>query len=708
MKYNSVFFIALFVVACTSQRAPNGWLTEERLMSSYAESTDWVTLGGNYMQQHFSHLAKINAENVKDLGFAWEYQTNSQRGKVSRGLQATPIIIDGVMFTTGAWSIVYAIDAKTGQELWRYDPNVDGSYARNACCDVVNRGVQVWKGRVYVGTLDGFLVCLDAGKGTVLWKVDTFIDRSKPYTITGPPQIAKDKVVIGNSGADKGVRGYISAYNVETGDFAWRFFTVPGDPGEPFEHDEMQMASATWDANSDWQAGGGGTVWGECAYDPELDLLYVGTGNGSPSGMWFRSPSGGDNLFLCSILAIDPDSGKLVWHYQTTPGETWDYTSTQNIILADLMIKDEQRKVLMQAPKNGFFYVLDRATGQLISAEKFVPVNWAKGIDLETGRPIDAESAYFNKESKYVFPSIYGGHNWHPMSFNPVTGLVYIPTMDKHVLYSIHKDKPTVAGGRFNWGYDVLFSPLPDEFKSYEEDWPKPEGEVLKAWNPVSQKEMWRVNTAGTYNGGVLSTAGNLVFQGTPDGFLRVYHARNGQVLAEIETGTAIMAAPATCEIDGEQYVFVMAGYGFFSNYPEGSRARENENYGRIIALKLNGGEVPIPLKRRFHTTPVPAPPTVTTTEERILKGESLYKRYCRSCHNAFGEKLFSEVPDLSMMTRQTHADFQAIVLEGKLSFYGMASFADVLTVEDAEALHQFFISIQNKRFKNPTLNLSY
>lgn len=324
-------------------------------MNADKEPGNWMSLGRNFMQHHHSPLNKINADNVKDLGFSWQYETNSNRGKVYRGLEATPIVVDGIMYTSGAWSQVYALNAKTGKEMWRYDPQVDGNYARRACCDVVNRGVQVWKGKLYVGTLDGYLVCLDAATGIPIWRADTFINRIAFYTITGPPQIAKGKVVIGNSGAEFGVRGYISAFDLETGKFAWRFFMVPGDPKNEIEHPEMEVASKTWDVDSEWKAGGGGTAWGEFAYDPYLNLLYVGTGNSSPYPIWYRSPKGGDNLFLASILAINPDSGKLVWYYQTTPGEIWDYTCTMNMILADLPIKGRQRQVLMQAPKNGFF-----------------------------------------------------------------------------------------------------------------------------------------------------------------------------------------------------------------------------------------------------------------------------------------------------------------------------------------------------------------
>ena len=707
MKNTAIVIAFVLLASCTSQRSPEGWLHEERLIATDHEAANWMTLGGNFMQQHYSQLKSINLENVKDLGFAWEYKMNAQRGKVSRGQEATPIVIDGVMFTSGAWSIVYALDAKTGEELWRYDPNVDGAYGRTACCDVVNRGVQVWKGKVYVGTLDGFLVCLDAATGVVLWKADTFIDRTKPYTITGPPQIAKDKVVIGNSGADLGVRGYISAYDVETGEFEWRFFIVPGDPQKPFEHEELQTASKTWDPKSSWESGGGGTVWGECAYDPQLNLLYIGTGNGSPSGIWFRSPNGGDNLFLCSILAINPDTGKLIWHYQTTPGETWDYTSTQNIILADLMIKGEPRKVLMQAPKNGFFYVIDRLTGELISAEKFVPANWASGIDIKTGRPVGIENANFKDESKYIFPSIFGGHNWHPMSFNPQTGLVYIPTMDKHVLYKSNAGRAESRGGKFNWGFNVYFAPLPDEYKRFGEGWPTPEGEILKAWDPINQKEVWRHHTPGDYNGGVLSTASNLVVHGTASGFLQVNHAVTGEKLLELEIGTGIMAAPSTYEVDGEQYIAVLAGYGHFSNYPKGARARENENYGRILAFKVNGGKVPIPPKREFASAKVPLPPNSNASADVLSQGQDLFAQYCQRCHNGFGKALFSEVPDLSMMSEQTHQDFSDIVLNGKLRYYGMASFSDVLKAGDVEAIHEYLISVQTKRFNETLPSLS-
>jgi quinohemoprotein ethanol dehydrogenase len=357
--------IALLVVLSACGRTPPGNVHTERLLAARTEPGQWLSLGRNWQGDRFSPLTKISADTAVNLGFAWEYEFRSRRGRVEHGQEATPLVVDGVIYASGPWGSAIAVDARTGKERWRYDPEVDGSYNRKACCDVVSRGLQVWKGKVYVATLDGHLVALDARSGKQLWKTDTLIDRKlRSYSITGPPQVAGPVVVIGNSGAEFGVRGYITAYDLDTGKQQWRFYTVPGDPkAGPPEHPEMITALATWDPDSDWDSGLGGTVWGEMNYDPELDLLYVGTGNASPLAPWHRSPAGGDNLFLASILAIKPGTGKLLWHFQTTPGEMWDYTATQNMILADLEVEGRQRKVLMQAPKNGYFYVLDRANG---------------------------------------------------------------------------------------------------------------------------------------------------------------------------------------------------------------------------------------------------------------------------------------------------------------------------------------------------------
>ncbi|MBT1704053.1 PQQ-dependent dehydrogenase, methanol/ethanol family [Chryseosolibacter indicus] len=685
---------------CNLRQQPAGDVNIERIIQADEEPENWMSLGRNFMQHHHSPLSQINKDNIKSLGFAWQYETNSNRGKVNRGLEATPIVVDGVLYTSGAWSQVYAVNAKTGKEIWRYDPGVDGNYARRTCCDVINRGIQVWQGKVFIGTLDGYLIALDAATGKELWKQDTFVDREAFYTITGPPQIAKGKVVIGNAGADFGVRGYITAYDLETGDFAWRFFTVPADSTHKQADEAMKIAVPTWDANSLWQAGGGGTVWGELAYDPHLNLLYVGTGNGSPYPLWIRSPSGGENLFLSSILAIDPDDGRLVWYYQTSPGESWDHTSTANIVLADLSINGKTRKVLMQAPKNGFFYVIDRVTGKLISAEKYVPVNWADSVDTRTGKPSISNQAWYKDSPRYIFPGPVGGHSWQPMSYNPNTGLVYIPTHDIPFVYS---ELPgyQFAPRNINSGVITNAVPLPEHLKIYAEGWPAHEGDVLKAWDPVKQKEVWRVHLPSRFNGGVLSTSGDLVFQGTSSGYLNIYKADTGEKLNEIYTGTGMLAAPVTYTVDGEQYVAVMAGFGgSFLPIPNGATAlNKYKNTGRIIAFKLGGGETPLPLPQD-RVTKVPAPPDAVLEESQIRRGEDLYNQFCARCHTTMGEEHLSEIPDLSLLPKHLHDDFINIVLHGKLSFYGMAGFSDVLSQEDANAIHQFIISMQKHRYE--------
>ncbi|MDG2273414.1 MAG: PQQ-dependent dehydrogenase, methanol/ethanol family, partial [Halioglobus sp.] len=374
-------------------------------MQADSEPGQWMTHGRTYSEQRYSPLTKINVNNVAELGLAWSYNL-----KTERGIEATSLMVDGVVYTTSAWSIVHAIDARSGKSLWTFDPKVAKEKAKHACCDVVNRGVAVWQGQIFFGALDGRLFALDAATGEVNWQIATF-DPALPYTITGAPRVVKGKVLIGNGGAEFGVRGYISAYNVADGTMAWRFYTVPGNPALTFENDTMAMAAETW--NGEWWklGGGGGTVWDSMAYDPELDLLYFGVGNGTPWNQEIRSPGGGDNLFLSSIVAVRPDTGEYVWHYQTTPGESWDYTATQHIILADIALKGGVRKVLMQAPKNGFFYVLDRKTGELLSAENYINITWATHVDRVTGRPVEVPGARYQDVPFMLYPSYLGGHN---------------------------------------------------------------------------------------------------------------------------------------------------------------------------------------------------------------------------------------------------------------------------------------------------------
>src|SRR5215831_1743823 len=409
-------------------------IDDTALRNADSRTGDWITHGRNYAETRFSPLKGIDASNVKDLRLAWSFDTDT-----TRGLEATPLIIDGVMYTTGSWSIVYALDARTGKQLWRFDPQVPRQFGQKACCDVVNRGVAVYKGKVYVGTIDGRLIALDAETGKLLWQVVT-VDQNRPYTITGAPRVVKGKVLIGNGGAELGVRGYISAYDAETGKMDWRFYTVPGDPSRPFESPAMESAAKTWKGEW-WKIGGGGTVWDSMAFDPELDLLYIGTGNGSPWNREIRSPGGGDNLYLSSIVAVNADTGAYAWHYQETPAEGWDYTATQPLMLATLELGGRERRVIMHAPKNGFFYVLDRATGELLSAEKFVPaVNWASHVDMKTGRPVEIPTSVYHEKSVMVLPGPLGGHSWNPMAYSPVTGLVYIPAHSSGYPYSTNPD----------------------------------------------------------------------------------------------------------------------------------------------------------------------------------------------------------------------------------------------------------------------------
>ena len=414
-------FVCLLTALLVATGAQAAKVDEAAIRASEQDGSEWLSHGRTYAEQRFSPLKQIDAGNVGKLGLAWYLDLEN-----NRGLEATPLVSDGVLYASLSWSRVMAVDLRSGKRLWQFDPQVDRGRSRYACCDAGNRGVALWNGKVYVGALDGRLIALDAKTGREVWSEQT-TDPAKSYSITGAPRVVKGKVIIGNGGAEYGVRGFFSAYDAETGKMAWRFYTVPGDPAQPYEHPELAAAAKTWKGDQYWKLGGGGTVWDSMAYDPELDLLYIGTGNGSPWNREIRSPGGGDNLYLSSILALRPDSGKLLWHYQTTPGEAWDFTATQQITLATLELDGKPRKVLMQAPKNGFFYVLDRATGELLSAEKFGKVTWAEKVDLATGRPVEVPGARYEKEQVVMWPSPFGAHNWHSMSFNPQTGLMYIP-----------------------------------------------------------------------------------------------------------------------------------------------------------------------------------------------------------------------------------------------------------------------------------------
>jgi len=662
--------------------------------------SQWSTVGGDFSETHYSELTQVDENNVNQLGLAWEYDT-----KTTRGLEATPIMVNGVIYTSGTWGKVFAVDAATGEEIWFFDPQVDGQVARDACCGVVNRGVAVWKSRVYVASLDGRLFALDAQNGNVVWEVDTIDDPSRRYTSTGAPRIAGDVVIIGNAGAEFDARGYVSAYDLDSGDFKWRFFTVPGSPKKPYEHAELAMAAETWDPNSRWDVGGGGTVWDSMVYDPKLNLIYVGTGNSAVYVARDRSPAGGDNLFLSSILAINPENGELVWYYQTTPADSWDFTATQNMILADLQIEGANREVLMQAPKNGYFYVLDRRTGELLSAEHYVPVNWSSHVDMKTGKPVLTEAANYFDEPKVSWPATAGGHGWRPMAFSKEAGLVYIPAFeDARLRVNLFPDGYEYIPGRLNTGALGIppFAAAVDAFESilpYDTDYLKsiiaeaevpPARAVLKAWDPIQQKLVWEADAGGLRNdGGVLATAGNLVIYGKASGQLVFRNAQTGDLLHSIDIGTGIMAAPMTYAIDGQQYIAVMAGLGspgFFS-YPRYSAAYERSNQGRLLAFKLGGG--PVELAEHTLLPSVPKPPPRKSNRDQVGYGKELFLWHCRACHANAGR---GAIPDLRYLGEGKHLLFDQIVREGLFTPMGMPRFDDLLSKEDTDAIQAYLI----------------
>lgn len=656
---------------------------EARLLAAADNPDDWVTHGGTYEEQRFSRLNQITADNVNTLGLAWSHEFDTNRGQ-----EATPIVVDGVLYTTTAWSKVFAFNATTGEQLWSYDPEVPGEAGFNACCDVVNRGVAVYDGKVFFGTIDGRLIALDAATGRPVWSKVT-VDQSKPYTITGAPRVVKGRVLIGNGGAEYGVRGYVSAYDADTGDLDWRFYTVPPAPGAPADgaasDSVIERARATW--NGDWgEFGGGGTVWDAIVYDREFNQILIGVGNGSPWNHKIRSQGEGDNLFISSVVALDADTGEYKWHYQGTPGETWDFTQTQPIILADLTIDGTPRKVMMQAPKNGFFYVIDRSNGRLISAENFVPTTWATGIDMATGRPIEAPNARYTNGPFLALPSALGAHNWHPMAYSPDTNLVYLPAQEVPFAYADDANFRGRPGG-WNPGIDFLANGVPDDPAAFRAIRALLKGQLI-AWDPIRQREVWRVQYDGPWNGGVLATHGNLVFQGNAHGQFQAFAADDGRKLWSFEAGTGIIAPPVSYSVDGQQYIAVMAGYG--GAYPLSSSFVDNPRpmpNGRLLVFKL-GGNAP------YQVTQIPNPPATVVntsfTPAQVQRGMQLYESSCGVCHGPAGISS-GVLPDLRRRPSLADADtWKSVLIDGALQDRGMRSFARYLTPADAEAIRAY------------------
>jgi quinohemoprotein ethanol dehydrogenase len=692
--------ISVLMTACASQDGQDGTLATEalpqsagidsrRLTAAGSDTKNWLTHGRTYNEQRFSPLRQINDSNAASLGLSWFFDLDTARGQ-----QSTPLVIDGVIYVTQSWSKVVALDARTGKALWSYDPKVPGETGFKACCDVGNRGLAAWGDKLFLGTLDGRLVALDRLSGKEVWSRVT-VDQSQPYTITGAPRVIKGKVIIGNGGADYGVRGYITAYDVQNGAQLWRFYTVPGDPKTGFEAPHLEAAAKTWQGQW-WANGGGGTVWDAMAYDPELDMLYIGVGNGSPWNQKIRSPGGGDNLYLSSIVAINPNTGSYAWHYQTTPGETWDYTATQHIILADIMLDGRLRKVLMQAPKNGFFYVIDRTNGALISAKNFVPISWATHVDMATGRPVETANARYQKGPELVTPSPLGAHNWHPMAFNPGTNLVYIPAQEVPLVYADEtnfKRRP----GHSNFGIDVMVAAIPDDKAKRKALRAMLKGSLI-AWDPVSQKEIWRRNHNGPWNGGVLTTAGNLVFQGTANGIFNAYKADTGEKLWSFDAQTGILPGAITYELDGVQYITVVVGSG--GVYPLSSAfvdQQGSENRSRVLTFKL-GTKAKLP---PVDTTEkiFPALPVVAAKPDLLMHGKRIYYNNCTLCH---GEAAVNGgvLPDLRYSTALVDAEaWRDIVYTGALKDSGMIGFSQYLSKQDVEASRLYVIE-QSRRYR--------
>jgi len=659
--------------AATSGAPVNG----ARIANADAEPGNWLTYGRTYGEQRYSPLARINDKNVKTLGLAWFADLDTNRAQ-----EATPLVVDGVMYISTAWSLVKAYDARTGRLLWAYDPQVNRELGVNACCDVGNRGVAAWNHKIFVGAYDGRLVALDASTGKPVWSTLT-VDTSKPYTITQAPRVIKGRVIIGNSGGEYGTRGYISAYDAETGKLAWRFYTVPGDPSKPFENEAMARAAKTWSGEW-WKLGGGGPVWDAISYDPELNLLYFGTGNGVQWARSARSAGKGDNLYLASIIALNADTGEYAWHYQATPGEEWDFDAVQQLILADLQIAGKSRHVLMQANKNGFFYVLDRKSGALISAKAIVPMTWASGVDEKTGRPMENKEARYGETGKPVDikPGPLGAHNWQPMAFNPNTGLVYIPAQQVPLTYI---PLPALPIAPIGWNLGVALASLT----------PQDEGFLL-AWDPAHQREAWRVTYKGPWNGGVVTTAGNIVAQGDAAGNFNVYRADNGAKLWSMFAQSGIIAAPSTFEVGGEQYIAVLSGWGGSYALSGGKAAALSgnlRNVSRLLVFKLGGTAALPPLEpRSFVINPPPAP----TDAASIARGEPLFDQYCSACHgeHAVGGGVVSDLRASNFLGMDY---FYNIVLDGALKGAGMAAFSKALNRDNVTDIRNFIIYRANQ-----------
>ncbi len=674
--------------ASATARAGAVAVDEARLLRGTEDTAQWSHYGGSYNEQRFSPLAQINDTNVQNLSLAWyaDYDTNQNQ-------HGSPLVVDGVIYVSTARNVVHAFAAKSGERLWTHTPII----IPNPNLGLVNRGIAAYDGKIYMGMLDAHLVALDANTGEEVWNTDTVpastgLDEEmrKQYSITMAPRVAKGKVFIGGSGGEFGARGWIAAFNAETGAEEWRFWTVPGDPalgyaGQP----HLEAAAETWPDNIEyWKYGGGGTIWDAGVYDPVTDLLYFGTGNGTPWNREMRDPDSGDNLFVASIVAVNPDTGAYVWHYQETPGDSWDYDAVSPMMTADLDFNGTQRHVVLHPSKNGMMYVLDAASGELLSGDAFTGVTWNSGIDMATGRPIEVPGARYETEPFNVGPGPAGGHTWHPNAFSSLTGLIYIPTWENYGAVAPQQrptegDPPLIA-----FGGQIDRETLKPHNKQSNDGW-------LQAWDPVARKAVWESPRGARATSGAMATGGNLVFMGNSNGNqLAAYNATDGTQLWTFDAQSAVYSAPITFEMDGEQYLAWSVGGTSQGNYFAPS-------YGRMLVFKIGGTAVLPP--NVTYTAPELNPPPSTASPEVIALGTEVYNANCAVCHGQNGVQQRSSFPNLTLSALlYSQEGFDQVVLGGARVQRGMASFADKLTAEDSAAVREYIIARANDVKNNP------
>ena len=685
------FSFSLISQTVSAAEMNQGNVTDERVInSSSAEPGSWLTYGQNFKEQRFSELTQINTNTITRLGLAWTKQV----GDYNMRMQGTPLVVDGVMYVSNGWSVIYALDATTGEEIWKYDPEVDRSYIRLACCGPAhNRGVAVYEGKVFVGTFDGRLIAVDANTGKEVWDVDTWIPEGLGrFNITGAPRAAAGKVYIGQGSGESGHRrGYVTAYDADTGQVAWRFFLVPGDPSQPFEHPEMELAAQTWGGEW-WKYGGGGTAWNSLVYDEEFNSLYIGVGNGAPWPREIRSPGGGDDLFLSAIVSVDVETGRMNWYYQTTPGDNWDYSSAMDMTLGEIEFGGEMRKVVLQAPKNGFFYVIDREDGELLRALPYTDgIDWATHVDMETGRPVENPDVVYESEPQWIMPANSGAHNWEPQSWDNELGLMYFYYHDIANFYSL--DEGFVETGEYEIrerGLSLGWGEGEYRRRLIEEAGPRPESQAfIGAFDPITGGYKWRHELKSDYNGGVVATRGGLLFHPEGTGEFSARDTNDGQLLWRYKApGTFRSTSVMTYQVEEDQYVATMMN---------GNRAIDLG--GTVLVFKLDGNlDLPIP---DIVQRSVPDLPDDVFSVTQISEGDDIYHAQCASCHGGIGipNEVAIVAPDLRLMTPSSHQAMADIVLGGSRADRGMPEFRDAVTPDQLQAIRAFVIE-QARRLK--------